>query len=111
MSIISFFLYVGSVFALSSEEFPDSCVVKSDPTFFVNKSLITGDQQIGLLTLAPNKKGTFYYFDDQNQLQNTVVLIRKNFSLLEFEVLDQYQKVVAYFDIRCNSIGLWTKIV
>jgi hypothetical protein len=100
LSLISFFFFVCTPFASSHAAYSEAFLVKSDPQCLLDKRLIAKDLQIGLLKLASNKKGTFYFFDDQNQLQNTFVLKRKDLTMLEFEVLDQYQKTIAYFDIR-----------
>ncbi len=86
------------VSALSLSELPKAISIKNELAQSQQIRLLGKDQQLGLLQLAPNKKGTFYYFDDQNQLQNTVILKKKSAllgSTLDFDILNQYQEKVA----------------
>lgn len=100
---------VAPTFALSFNDLPELYAIKvgADAKKY-ERTIIAGDQQIGFLQLAPNKKGTFYYFDDQNQLNNTIILTPKRSrftNVRRFDMLDQYQHVIAYADISYSLLG------
>ncbi|PJD93950.1 MAG: hypothetical protein CK424_01465 [Legionella sp.] len=100
LSFTGFLLYMNFSFALSATDFPTSFSIKADPDCLQCRRLVSGNQTLGELKLAPNKKGTFYYFDDQNQLQYTFILKpKKNYKPLQFDISDQYQQVIAHFNV------------
>ncbi|MCR9192108.1 MAG: hypothetical protein NXI01_05540 [Gammaproteobacteria bacterium] len=108
LSLLVVFSFIMPTFALSVNDLPDSYTIKVGANAKKYERTIAGDQHIGFLQLAPNKKGTFYYFDDQNQLNNTIILTPKSSrftSVRRFDILDQYQHVIAYADMSYCSLG------
>lgn len=92
-------IWMGSAFALSQDDIPNSFFIKTQSDCIQCKTLTTDDGYLGQLKLAPNKRGTFYYFDNQNQLQNTFILKAWTAGRREFDILDQYQNIIAYLNV------------
>ncbi len=110
---VLFFAQIVGASALSFGELPNSLFIKNEINYkrgvSQNLRVMANGQQIGLVQLAPNKNGTFYCFDDQNQLQNTIVLKRKegNYCVmtLHFDILNQFQEKIAHLALNTSRLS------
>ncbi|PJD91536.1 MAG: hypothetical protein CK424_06935 [Legionella sp.] len=102
-----FFAQIINANALTFNELPESIYIRNELQKTSRINVTTTQQQIGLLELAPNKMSTFYYFDDQHQLQNTVILKKRTLtgSALEFDIVNQYQEKVASFKLYSTGLS------
>lgn len=74
-SLLFSLFYIPSVFSFTVDDFPDSFYLKNIPNCAYScVRLLEQEKQIGSMKSAPNKKGTFYFFDAQGQHQVSLKL-------------------------------------
>lgn len=103
LSLILLFAHCLPIWALSADSLPLFFQIKEQQCQGGCFHLTTSEWMIGSLLPAPNKKGTYEFFDDKNQLQVTLRFTGTYWGVgLKFDIYDKQQTLVAKLIVTAN---------